>query len=102
MQPGGPRRAFGQVRHNDATPSSPAQFYRRFLVLIEPVSSWCLNPRALNTNWEQKLSIQFGRQGGVTHQQLSGESKMRFVSTALVMMAIALMLLALMLLTPGA
>jgi hypothetical protein len=82
-------------------PELPAQFCRRFLVLIEPVSSWCLNPRALNTNWEEKLSIQFGRQGGVTHQ-LSGEPKMRFVSTALVMMAIALMLLALMLLTPGA
>jgi hypothetical protein len=35
----------------------------------------------------------------VSHQ-FSGEPKMRFVSTALVMMAIALMLLALMLLTP--
>jgi hypothetical protein len=54
--------------------------------------------RTLNTNWEEKLSIQFGRQGGVTHQ-LGGEPKMRFVSTALVMMAMALMLLALTLLT---
>jgi hypothetical protein len=36
----------------------------------------------------------------VPRHQLSGEPKMRFVSTALVMMAIALMLLALMLLTP--
>jgi hypothetical protein len=36
---------------------------------------------------------------GVTHQ-LGEEPKMRFVSTALVMMAIALMLLALMLVTP--
>jgi hypothetical protein len=35
----------------------------------------------------------------VSHQ-FSGEPKMRFVSTALVMMTIALMLLALMLLTP--
>jgi len=48
--------------------------------------------RTLNTNWEEKLSIQFGRQGGVTHQ-LGEEPKMRFVSTALVMMTIALMLL---------
>jgi len=47
------------------------------------------------------LSIQFGRRGGVTHQ-LGGEPKMRFVSTALVMMTIALMLLALMLLGPAA
>jgi hypothetical protein len=38
------------------------------LVPIEPVSSWCPCSRALNTNWEEKLSIQFGRQGGVTHQ----------------------------------
>ena len=30
--------------------------------------------RTLNTNWEEKLSIQFGRQGGVTHQ-LGGESQ---------------------------
>ena len=42
--------------------------------------------------------MQFGRQGGVTHQ-LGGEPKMRFVSTALVMTAMALMLLALTLLT---
>ena len=54
--------------------------------------------RTLNTNWEEKLSIQFGRQGGVTHQ-LGGEPKMRFVPTALVMVAMALMLLALTLLT---
>jgi hypothetical protein len=55
--------------------------------------------RTLNTNWEEMLSIQFGRQGGVTHQ-LGGEPKMRFVSTALVMMAMALMLLALTLYGP--
>jgi hypothetical protein len=36
----------------------------------------------------------------VSYINFSGELKMRFVSTALVMMAIALMLLALMLLTP--
>ena len=41
------------------------------------------------------LSIQFGKQGGVTQHQLGGEPKMRFVSTALVMTAIALMLVAL-------
>ena len=49
---------------------------------------------SLNTNWEEKLSIQFGGRGGVTHQ-LGGEPKMRFVSTALVMTAIALILVAL-------
>ena len=54
--------------------------------------------RTLNTTWEEKLSIQFGRQGGVTHQ-LGGEPKMRLVSTALVMIAMAIMLLALTLLT---
>jgi hypothetical protein len=36
----------------------------------------------------------------VSHTNLAESPKMRFVSTALVMMAIALMLLALMLLTP--
>jgi hypothetical protein len=36
----------------------------------------------------------------IESHQFSGEPKMRFVSTALVMMTIALMLLALMLLTP--
>jgi len=72
-----------------------------FLVPIEPVSSWCLVSRsqyksggeALNTSREEKE---------VSYINFSGELKMRFVSTALVMMAIALMLLALMLLTPSA
>ena len=54
--------------------------------------------RTLNTNWEEKLSIQFGRQRGIAYQ-LGGEPEMRFVSTALVMMAMALMLLALTYLT---
>jgi hypothetical protein len=70
-----------------------------FLVPIEPVSSWCLVSRsqyksggeALNTTREKKK---------VQYINFSGEPKMRFVSTALVMMAIALMVLALMLLTP--
>jgi hypothetical protein len=48
---------------------------------------------ALNTSCEEKE---------VSYINFSGELKMRFVSTALVMMAIALMLLALMLLTPSA
>jgi hypothetical protein len=38
----------------------------------------------------------------VPHQTLKGRARMRFASTALVMMTIALMLLALMLLGPAA
>jgi hypothetical protein len=51
----------------------------------------------LNPNWEEMLSIQFGRQGGVTHQ-LGGEPKMRFYATALVLMVVALMMLTMTLL----
>jgi hypothetical protein len=49
--------------------------------------------RALNANWEEKLSKQFGDKE-VSHTNFGGEPKMRFVSTALVLMAIALMMLA--------
>jgi tripartite-type tricarboxylate transporter receptor subunit TctC len=45
------------------------------------------------------LLTEFFQEMKVSHQ-FSGEPKMRFVSTALVMMTIALMLLALMMLTP--
>jgi hypothetical protein len=78
-----------------------AQFNTRFLVPIEPVSSWCLislsqyklGGKALHNNSEDKE---------VSHTQLGGEPKMRFVSTALVMMAIALMMLAMtFLITPS-
>jgi hypothetical protein len=54
--------------------------------------------RTHNTNWEETLSIQFGRQGG-GHIPTWRRAQMRFVSTAFVMMAMALMLLALTLLT---
>ena len=48
---------------------------------------------------QNKLGGESLKEKEVSHQ-LSGEPEMRFVSTALVMMAIALILLALMLLTP--
>jgi hypothetical protein len=48
---------------------------------------------------ERLRSLRVAQEKKVSHQ-FSGEPKMRFVSTALVMMTIALMLLALMLLTP--
>ena len=48
---------------------------------------------------QNKLGGEFLKEKEVSHQ-LSGEPEMRFVSTALVMMAIALILLALMPLTP--
>src|SRR5262252_7463255 len=51
-----------------------------------------------NTNWEETLSIQFGRQGG-GHIPTWRRAQMRFVSTAFVMIAMVLMLLALTLLT---
>jgi len=49
--------------------------------------------RSLNTNWEEKLSITI-RKTRRCHSNLAESLKMRFVSTALVMMAIALMMLA--------
>jgi hypothetical protein len=63
------------------------------LVPIEPVSSWC---------FIFALSMQIGRKSSpkqfgdkeVSHTNFGGEPKMRFVSTALVLMAIALMMLA--------
>src|SRR5215472_15753774 len=78
-----------------------AQFYTRFLVPIEPVSSWCLishsqyklGGKALHNNSEDKE---------VSHTNLAESPKMRLVSTALVMMAIALMMLAMtFLITPS-
>jgi hypothetical protein len=51
-----------------------------------------------NTNWEETLSIQFGRQGG-GYIPTWRRAQMRFVSTAFVMIAMVLMLLALTLLT---
>src|SRR5215467_9216391 len=80
------------------TKTDIANSTHEFLVAIEPVSSWCLISRSQYKLGGEALSIQFGREGGVTHQ-LSGEPKMRFVSTTLVMMAMALMLLVLMLQT---
>jgi hypothetical protein len=89
-------RLAAKLRAAAFSPELSAQFYTRSLVPIEPVSSRCLISHS-QYKLEEKLSIQFERQGGITHQ-LGGEPKMRFVSTALVMMAIALMLLALTLL----
>src|SRR5262249_33261427 len=75
--------------------------YTRFLVPIEPVSSWCLishsqyklGGKALHNNSEDKE---------VSHTNLAESPKMRLVSTALVMMAIALMMLAMtFLITPS-
>jgi hypothetical protein len=54
--------------------------------------------RGSRAGWEEKLSIRFERQGGVTHQ-LGGEPKMRFYSTALVMVAIVMMLAMTLLIT---
>jgi hypothetical protein len=59
----------------------------RFLRPMEPVSSWCLISH---------LQYKFG--GNALHNSVfGGESKMRFTSTALVIMVIAVTLLALML-----
>jgi hypothetical protein len=52
-------------------------------------------PEGVGVDWEKKAL----KEKELSHQ-LSGEPEMRFVSTALVMMAIALILIALMLLTP--
>ena len=50
--------------------------------------------RTFNTNSQETLSIQFTRKGRVTYQ-LGGAPKMRFVSTALVMIVIGILLVAL-------
>jgi hypothetical protein len=84
-------RAGRSVRHAPPPPDVSCQSTHDFLI---PVSSCCLS-RAVNPN----LGGEALKEKRVSHQ-FSGEPKMRFVSTALVMMAIALMLLALMLLTP--
>jgi hypothetical protein len=62
---------------------------------LVPGEGFCEGSRA---GWEEKLSIRFGRQGGVTHQ-IGGEPKMRFYSTALVMVAIVMMLAMTLLIT---
>ena len=56
-----------------------------------------VNPKPIQIG---RRRFQYNSEEKEVSHQLSGEPKMRFVSTALVMMAIALMLLALMLLTP--
>jgi len=64
---------------------------------LVPGEGFCEGSRA---GWEEKLSIRFGGQGGVTHQ-LGGEPKMRFYSTALVMVAIVMMLANLQIINGG-